>query len=922
MKKRLLGWGRLFLFGTMLVGGLVASPTLSAAQGLLETPQPGSFQSGVGLIRGWVCQASNVAIEVVGLGTLPAVYGEPRGDTQATCRDTNNGFSLQFNWNDLGEGIHTVRALADGVEFGRAQITVATLGQSFLQGAQGEFVVQPFPQTGRQARIRWLEPRQGFVLSNGGTPSSGGGNPRTDAKLEDPTSGSFQSGIGAIRGFVCNATRVDIQVDSRTPITAVYRQPRGDTQAVCGDTDNGFSLQVNWNDIGDGTHVVRALADGVEFSQATFTVVTLGLGSFPTGLSGNFTVANFPQAGLQTQVQWQESQQNFVVTGARFPGMDGGLCTTRSGQANDGNGGIADVSWGNPCLLSGNTAVLRVQTRNAAALLDTSEEREERAAAGGAFFTCGSQLTIRQGGRTFTSEDFRLVDIGGNDACRDIARGEIVNFLLQVRAQSELNFNAPFTVFYNGQSVVDFPGVTAAGAPKLGVSADDLNFSTSATAALTELSLVGTDSEATDEREERAQVGPSQEKTFIVTNTGGGTLRGGMALIATPSSRDAFSIVSDAQIELGAGQNQTVTVRFTPQSTAPVVGSIRITTSGGVKRVLLRGGGQGTPDPKVGASVTSIDFGTVQLGTLPELSFVATNTGGGTLTGTVDSLPNSPFTVMVGKTLNLPAGQNQTVTVRLTPEILGALSDRVTLNTNGGTLVVLLFANIVGQPRLSVNPTQITLSNVQLPNSASGTFTITNTGTGTLSGSVTVANGNAFTSAMVNGMSAPFSLASGGNFTLDPNQSQVVTISFSTQIAGTFTGTANVTSNGGQASVSLSATAVQPGPVLSISPTAVNFGPLSSSQNQCSTGISSFRITNTGGGTLTGEVSTSGSSTNFPTFATSPFIFSLGAGQSQTITVVWRPTGTGTDTATSTVSSNGGNGSVSLSGSCTTLTSQ
>jgi hypothetical protein len=260
-----------------------------------------------------------VDIEVVGRGSLQAVYGELRGDTQDRCGDTDNGFSIQFNWNDLGEGSHTVRALADGTEFGRAQVVVATLGQSFLQGAQGEFTVSPFPQDGKQTSIRWQESLQSFALSNGGTPASGGGNPRTDAKLENPSPGTFQSGIGPIRGWVCNANRVEIELDGRVTVPAVYGQPRSDTQEACGDTNNGFSLQVNWNEVGDGAHTIRVLADGVEVASATFTVVTLGLGSFPTGIEGNFFLDNFPQGSRQTEVRWQESQQNFVITGVRPP---------------------------------------------------------------------------------------------------------------------------------------------------------------------------------------------------------------------------------------------------------------------------------------------------------------------------------------------------------------------------------------------------------------------------------------------------------------------------------------------------------------------------------------------------------------------------------------------------------------------------
>src|SRR5262249_31394886 len=140
----------------------------------------------------------------------------------------------------------------------------------------------------------------------------------------------------------------------------------------CGDSNNGFSIQVNWNDVGDGPHLVRVLADGNEVGQATFTVVTLGLGSFPLGLTGTFTLPNFPKRDFQTTVAWQESQQNFVITGARFPGIEEGLCKTEQGLATDINNVQAAIAWGNPCLLSGNLAVLHVQVPRQASALTTA----------------------------------------------------------------------------------------------------------------------------------------------------------------------------------------------------------------------------------------------------------------------------------------------------------------------------------------------------------------------------------------------------------------------------------------------------------------------------------------------------------------------------------------------------------------------
>ena len=104
--------------------------------GVLENPGDGSSQSGVGVISGWVCEADEVVIEFNGVAQ-PVAYGTERLDTQGVCGDTNNGFGLLFNWNLLGNGEHTVVALVDGVELGRATVTVRTFGEEFMRGCHG-----------------------------------------------------------------------------------------------------------------------------------------------------------------------------------------------------------------------------------------------------------------------------------------------------------------------------------------------------------------------------------------------------------------------------------------------------------------------------------------------------------------------------------------------------------------------------------------------------------------------------------------------------------------------------------------------------------------------------------------------------------------------------------------------------------------
>ncbi|MEZ5583048.1 MAG: fibronectin type III domain-containing protein [Candidatus Competibacteraceae bacterium] len=250
-------------------------------------------------------------------------YGTKRGDTIGVCGDDNNGFGLTFNWNAVGDGIHNIRAFADSVEFANVNFVVTTLGVDFLEGASGEFTLPDFPNPGSSPMVSWSQPQQNFVLSSAisvpdiPNPPS---NPR--AFLESPTQGSSESGIGLIRGWVCEANLVEVIIDGGSPRQTAYGTKRGDTVSVCGDDNNGFGFTFNWNAIGNGVHNLRALADGVEFANVNFAVTTLGV-DFLEGASGQFPLSDFPSNGNTTTVGWSEPHQNFnivssTVTGAKI----------------------------------------------------------------------------------------------------------------------------------------------------------------------------------------------------------------------------------------------------------------------------------------------------------------------------------------------------------------------------------------------------------------------------------------------------------------------------------------------------------------------------------------------------------------------------------------------------------------------------
>ena len=281
--------------------------------GYLENPGRDSFQSGVGVLSGWVCDADRVVIEINGAAQA-AAYGTERGDTEDTCGDTDNGFGLLFNWNLLGDGEHTVVALVDGVELGRATVTVTTLGAEFLRDVTRSCAAADFPTTGEMVTLVWQQSSQNFVIAGESAPSGDNAvrSGELEGYLENPGSNSFQSGIGVISGWVCAADEVLIEING-SPQPAGYGTERLDTVESCGDTDNGFGLLFNWNLLGGGVHTVRAVVDDVELGRATVRVTTLGA-EFVRDVAGMCVVEDFPTTGETVTVEWQQNSQNFVIT--------------------------------------------------------------------------------------------------------------------------------------------------------------------------------------------------------------------------------------------------------------------------------------------------------------------------------------------------------------------------------------------------------------------------------------------------------------------------------------------------------------------------------------------------------------------------------------------------------------------------------
>ena len=135
---------------------------------------------------------------------------------------------------------------------------------------------------------------------------------RTKGALENPGHQTFKSGIGVISGWVCEAQRVEIMIGSRRG-TALHGSERTDTAGVCGHTNTGFGLLINWNNLGDGVHTVRLLVDGQLLGNPAEVKVTTFGQPFIRGLEGTYTLPNFPYAGNETWIGWDQNSQNFTI---------------------------------------------------------------------------------------------------------------------------------------------------------------------------------------------------------------------------------------------------------------------------------------------------------------------------------------------------------------------------------------------------------------------------------------------------------------------------------------------------------------------------------------------------------------------------------------------------------------------------------
>jgi hypothetical protein len=381
--------------------------------------------------------------------------------------------------------------------------------------------------------------------------------------------------------------------------------------------------------------------------------------------------------------------------------------------------------------------------------------------------------------------------------------------------------------------------------------------------------------------------------SVVVSNTGGADLI--ISVITVNGTDFAVSGVTTPKT-ISAGQSASMSLAFHPAAAGAVTGSITITSNDPVtpaSTISLAGTGSATPIGQLSATPSSLSFGGIAIGSNATQQITLNNTGNGTTHISAVTISGTGFSV-TGVTLPaaINASGNLALTIAFTPSATGSVTGTllITSDANGSPLKIALSGSGV-QAGLSVTPSTFNFGSVADGQTKSQAFTVTNTGSATLTiGQLTVSGAGYSASGLV----TPASLAAG--------QSASFSAEFAPTTAGALTGSISIASNApnSPATVALNGTGVTASVTMTPSPTSVSFGSI----NAGSSNAQNVTLTNTGNSSLIiSQIAVSAKDVNASGITTP---LTLGAGQKTTLTLTFAPKSSESVTGNVTVSSSQG----------------
>src|SRR5271168_3335599 len=385
-------------------------------------------------------------------------------------------------------------------------------------------------------------------------------------------------------------------------------------------------------------------------------------------------------------------------------------------------------------------------------------------------------------------------------------------------------------------------------------------------------------------------VGSSASQTVTLTNAGNATLT---VTQASPSGTGFSMSGANVPMTINAGGSASLTAIFSPTVAGSATGSISIASNapGSPATIALSGTGiQG----QLGASPSSVNFGSVAVGSNGTQSITLTNSGAASVTISQATASGTGLSISgLSTPLTLGAGLSTTFSAQFAPTSAGAASGSISIVSNAPNSPLTIPLSGTGtQPQLAATPTTAAFGNVTTGTNNSQTVILTNGGSATVTISSVTVTGAGFSTT---GITAPLTIAAGKTATFNAV--------FGPSAAGSVTGSITLVSNAPNSplTISLSGTGVAATRVLGLSSSTLSFGNLNVGSNSSLT----TTLTNNGNSNVTISVVTVSGAGFSASGVTSGE--TLTPNQSVTVTAQFAPTTAGLVSGSVSIASNATN---------------
>ncbi|MGA8035654.1 MAG: choice-of-anchor D domain-containing protein [Candidatus Acidiferrales bacterium] len=395
-------------------------------------------------------------------------------------------------------------------------------------------------------------------------------------------------------------------------------------------------------------------------------------------------------------------------------------------------------------------------------------------------------------------------------------------------------------------------------------------------------------------------VGAGTSESVVITNSGSETLD--ISKISVSGTGFKTSGLT-APMTLATGKTATLGVSFTAAASGAATGAVTIASNATEATTTIPLNGQGI-EGAVAISPTTINFGSVALGTTASQTVTLKNTGQASATISKITASGSGITISgMSAPATLKAGESASLTATFKPASTSTESGAISVTSSVSSAAITAdWTGSGNSSALAITPSSVSFGSVTVGSDATQTIKLSNSGTASITISKLAASG---TGMSASGLTIPYTLAAG--------KSATFTAEFKPTGAATDSGAITIDSNASTAtsSIPLSGKGVASTIALTPSATSLSFGSVKVGSALTES------VTVTSSGNADANISTvTVSGTGF-SLSGSAAAETLAPSQKAQYTVNFDPKASGNATGTLSIKSNAPNSplSIALSGS-------